>query len=137
MKRRWTEEDLKNLPRKAAILPPAKVSTAKEKMQALGRLRLGEMNKTERLYSKYLEQQKFDGEILWWEFEPVNLRLGKKCFYSVDFMVMKADGTLEAHETKGYMTDDAKVKIRTAVEKFPWPFIVVKLVKGNWEFTKY
>ena len=66
------------------------MTTKKSKgaMYALGRLKTGEMNKTESAYAEYLEQQKRQGLILWYRFEGVKLRLADKTFYTPDFAVM-------------------------------------------------
>lgn len=95
------------------------------------------MNQTETRYAARLTALYKAGEIAWFAFAPMNLRLGDKCFYSVDFMVMLNDGKLEAHEVKGYWTDDALVKIKVAAEKFPFQFVAVKWIKGQWEFTMF
>lgn len=111
----------------------------KTSMQALGRLKTRQMNKTELAYSRYLESLKMAGNVLWYEFEAVKLRLADNTFYTPDFMVMRSTGELECHETKGFMMDDANVKIKVAADSFPWPFFIVrKLNKGglNWEITK-
>lgn len=106
-------------------------------MQALGRLEGRRMNKTELAYSQYLDALKTCGEILWYEFEAVKLRLADNTFFTVDFMVMRSNGALEAHETKGFMMDDANVKLKCANEKFPWPFFLVKRAKGGaWDVRK-
>lgn len=104
---------------------------------ALGRMKAGKMNKTEAAYAKYLETQKQFGDVEWYEFEPMNLRLADKCFYAIDFLVMLKNGQLECHEVKGYWTDDALVKIKAAAAKFPFRFISVKLVKGSWEIREF
>lgn len=103
-------------------------------MQALGRLPAGKMNKTEARYAAHLEIQKAAGAIYWYAFEPANLRLGDKCFYSIDFLVMTSEGALQAHEVKGHWTDDALVKIKVAAEKFPFPFVAVKATKTGWDY---
>lgn len=104
---------------------------------ALGRLKQGQMNGTEKKYAHLLENKKMAGEILWYEFDCINLRLGDKCFYKVDFMVMLASGELEAHEVKGFWTDDALVKIKVAADKFPFRFIAVQYKKGQWEVRDF
>jgi hypothetical protein len=106
--------------------------TGKEKYEALGRMKSRKMNKTEIAYGKVLEFQKQAGEVLWFEFEPMNLRLAEKCFYKVDWLVLTKELLLEVHEVKGYWTDDALVKIKIAAEKFPFRFISKQLVKGAW-----
>lgn len=113
------------------------MSTSLKRIQALGRLKSGQMNATERRYAERLEGLYKAGEIAWYAFEPMNLRLGDKCFYRVDFMVMLKDGRLEAHEVKGFWADDAKVKIKVAAEKFPFRFIAVQWVKKEWHFTNF
>ena len=37
-----------------------------------------------------------------------------------DFFVVHADGTIEFVEVKRHLRDDAFVKFRWAVDKFPW-----------------
>jgi hypothetical protein len=105
--------------------------------KALGRLKAGTMNKTEAKYAALLEQQKGAGEILWWAFEPMNLRLAAKCFYRVDFLVMNKIGLLECREVKGFWTDDALVKIKVAAETFPFAFKAFQLVKGEWKEREF
>lgn len=95
-------------------------------MFALGRKKQGEMNSTEAGYAACLEALQSTGEILWWKFEGIKLRLADLCFYTPDFNVMTADGELQMHEVKGFWTDDAKVKIKVAAETYPFRFFVVK-----------
>lgn len=106
--------------------------TSKERYESLGRMKDREMNKTEIAYSRLLEIQKQTGDVLWFEYEPMNLRLADKCFYKVDFLVLTKEYRLEVHEVKGYWTDDALVKIKAAAEKFPFRFISKQLIKGEW-----
>ncbi len=101
-------------------------------MYALGRLKQGQMNKTENLYQDHLEMKKRSGQVLWYRFEGLKFRLADATFYTPDFAVMLSDGTLEAHEVKGFWTDDARVKIKVASEMYPIRFIAVKLIKGSW-----
>jgi hypothetical protein len=76
-------------------------------LQALGRLKAGQMNKTETAYAQELELRKRYGEIAWYRFEGIKLRLADNTFYTPDFAVMLANGQLEMHEVKGFWTDDA------------------------------
>ena len=98
---------------------------------ALGRLKTGAMNKTEARYAAHLEAQKAAGMVLWWRFEGVKLRLADATFLTVDFAVMAADGTLEMHEVKGYMQDDANVKLKVAADQYPLRFRLVRAAKGG------
>ena len=91
--------------------------SAKQKMLALGRLKAGQMNKTEQAYADYLEQRKRMGEVLWYKFEGIKLRLADNTFYTPDFAVMGVGGELSMHEVKGFWQDDAKVKIKARAKK--------------------
>lgn len=93
---------------------------------ALGRLKPGTMNKTEAAYAAHLEELKAGGLILWWKFEALKLRLADNTFYTPDFAVLFSDGTFVIKEVKGFMTDDANVKIKVAAETFPFQFFIVR-----------
>lgn len=96
------------------------------------------MNKTEAKYALLLEARKQAGEICFWRYEQIKFRLADKTWYTPDFYIMLADGTIEIHETKGFMQDDANVKIKTVAELFPeLLFVLVKWEKGGWTFKKY
>lgn len=99
-------------------------------------------NKTEAEYGQILEHRKLAGEVLWYAFEAIKLRLAKKTFLTVDYFVMTSDFQLEAHEIKGgFWEDDARVKIKVAAEKFPFRFIAAqKLAKkhgGGWKIEEF
>jgi hypothetical protein len=104
---------------------------------ALGRLRTGAMNKTEAAYGQHLELLKRAGEIHWYGFEAVKLRLADNTFYTPDFAVIAKDGVLEMHEVKGFWEDDARVKIKVAADKFPFRFVAMKVEAkkrgGGWK----
>lgn len=104
--------------------------------KAFGRKKPGVMNRLESKYAEYLDQLKNSGQILWYSYESIKLKLADKTFLTIDFFVMKNDLSLEAHECKGYMMDDANVKIKCAAEKFPFKFIVVKKDKSGWKFRE-
>ena len=74
----------------------------------------------------YLERLKASGDILWWKFEPASLRLAPKTFFKPDFMILRKDGLLIIDDTKGFMTDDANVKIKVAASMFPFQFRIVR-----------
>ena len=98
------------------------------KQFALGRLKRGEMNATERDYGAELEQRRRAGEVLWYRFEGIKLRLADSTFYTPDFAVQLVDGTLECHEVKGHWQDDARVKIKVAAEMYPLRFVAVRRI---------
>lgn len=91
------------------------------------------MNNLERAYSNYLEARRKAGEILRWDFEPEKLRLADRTFYTPDFRVIDSEGRIEFHETKGFMRDDAAVKIKVAAEQHPYVFKLVMQKRGQWD----
>lgn len=116
---------------------------ATKRFQALGRMPKSAMNKTEAAYAELLEQQRQVGQVLWWKFHPMNVRLASGAFYEVDFLVMHADMGLAIHETKGgFTTDKGQLKIRLAAEAMPVFrfFKVTKLPKkegGGWKREEF
>lgn len=108
---------------------------------ALGRLKTGQMNKTESAYAQHLEMRKRAGEISWYRFEGLKLRLADNTFYSPDFFVMLSSGELEAHEVKGHWQDDARVKIKIAADQYPFRFIAIKAQSkkagGGWATEEF
>lgn len=113
----------------------------KRSLQALGRLKTGQMNKTESAYCQLLELRKRTGEVDWYRFEGVKLRLADNTFYTPDFAVMLSTGEMEMHEVKGFWADDARVKIKVAAEQYPFRFIAVKpktkKAGGGWEVEEF
>lgn len=112
-----------------------------KRMQALGRLKTGEMNKTEAAYQEYLQDRQFVGHIAWFKFEGIKLRLADNTFYTPDFAVMLANGEMQLHEVKGFWTDDAKVKTKVAASMYPFKIIAVtaktKKSGGGWAFQEF
>lgn len=106
----------------------------KHAYQALGRLKQGQLNKTEAKYQAHLETLRMAGEIAWYKFDCINLRLADRCFYKTDFFVMRAGGQLELHEVKGFLTDDSQVKLKVIAGMYPFPVIMVKWEKGGWTY---
>ncbi len=103
---------------------------------ALGRMKAGHMNKTEADYAAHLERLRLSGDVDWFRFEGVKLRLADKTFLTVDFSVLAADGQLEMHEVKGFMQDDANVKLKVAADQYPFVFKVIRKGKGGvWDVT--
>jgi hypothetical protein len=100
--------------------------TAQRALQALGRLKVGTMNKTEAAYAATLDARRYAGEVAWFKFEGVKLRLADNTFYTPDFAVMLADGALEMHEVKGFWQDDARAKIKIAADLYPMRFVAIK-----------
>jgi hypothetical protein len=112
-----------------------------KRMYALGRLKTGERNKTESAYEDVLRMRQHAGEILWYRFEGIKFRLADNTFYSPDFVVMLNSGEIEAHEVKGFWTDDARVKIKVAAAQYPFRFVAIKAKAkkngGGWEMEEF
>jgi len=92
----------------------------------------GVMNQLEQRYATHLSNGMLRGTVAAWWFEPMKLRLADRTYYSPDFLVMKPDGGLELHECKGFMMDDAAVKLKvTASTYWIFPVYLVKETKGT------
>jgi hypothetical protein len=95
------------------------------------------MNRTEHAYSNHLALRKAAGEILEFGYERIKLRLADKTFYTPDFDVVLADGTLEMHEVKGFWEEDARVKIKVAAAIYPFRFVGVQKAAEGWKFEEF
>ena len=108
---------------------------------ALGRLKVGEMNRLEADYAAHLAQMQAAGHILWHKFEAVKLRLADNTFYTPDFAVMSSDLRIELHEVKSIWRDDARVKIKVAADLYPFLFVAAyrlpKREGGGWKFEDF
>ncbi|MCG8990862.1 DUF1064 domain-containing protein [Laribacter hongkongensis] len=113
----------------------------KPRIQALGRLKAGQMNKTEAAYAAELQARQVAGEVAWYRFEGLKFRLADNTFYTPDFAVMLASGVMEAHEVKGFWRDDARAKIKIAADQYPFRFIAVtakaKKAGGGWSVESF
>lgn len=110
-----------------------------DRIYALGRLPAGTMNRTEEAYAAFLELRKRAGEIAWYRFEGIKLRLADKTFLTVDFAVMLSDGQLEMHDVKGGpIQEDALVKLKVAAEAYPLAFYIARKGKtaNGWAITQ-
>lgn len=99
---------------------------------AKGYFKKGKKNKTEQAYEMHLELLKRAGEVLWYKFEGVKLRLGEGAYFTPDFVVMNKDFIIEIRETKGFWREAAKVRMRTAAEIYPFRFVAIYASKGKW-----
>jgi hypothetical protein len=98
------------------------------RLYALGRLPQGVMNKAEARYEyEVLKPAQQAGEVLWYRFEAIKLRLAPNTFLTVDFAVLPRSGVLELHDVKGgrrIYFEDAKVKMKVAADAYPFVFKV-------------
>lgn len=103
------------------------------------------MNKTEARYEQHLQGMLSRGEIVWYRFEPIKLKLADRTFYTPDFAVMLPDGLIELHDVKGrkgdkfWAEEDAMVKIKAIAEMYPFTVCVVWERKGGggWDRRDY
>ena len=90
----------------------------------------GVMNKLEATYAEILEGRRVRGEIVWYRFESVTLRLTDRdqlTRYTPDFLVQLASGELEAHEVKGGLfPEHNRLKLKLAADQYPLRFILAQ-----------
>lgn len=97
----------------------------------------GQMNKLEARYAQHLQSLQNVGQIHWWAFDAIKFRLAEKTFYTPDFLILKADDTLEVHEVKGFWEDDARVKIKVMADKFPLKVFAISLKQDEWVYEGF
>lgn len=114
-------------------------------LRAKGRMKKGELNRTESSYAQYLEGEKQSGRVADYWFESLKLKVADgTCWYTPDFMVLLPDGRLELHEVKGsprVFFDDAKCKVKVVATSFPFVMKVVypraKKNGGGWDVDEF
>lgn len=84
------------------------------------------LNKMEAAWLQILRTRPAD----WLGIQPFGLKLADNCRYHPDFVTL-TDGQLTAWETKGFMRDDAAVKIKVAARLYPWIRFVLVTKKGK------
>lgn len=94
------------------------------------------MNGTERAYSQLLDSKVNAGRVAEWHYEAVTLKLAPDTRYTPDFLVILPDGTVELHEVKGFMRDDANVKIKVAAQMFPFTFRLARWRQRTWQIDE-
>lgn len=92
----------------------------------------GEMNKSELKYAMdVLERRRMCGEILRWKPKAMKLRLAKRTHITPDFTVWMPDRTVDFHEFKGFVEDDAIAKLKIAAEMYREHRFFLVRRKGN------
>lgn len=131
----WTEKQYAEFAARAG--EPFKLPANDPGAFARGQLPSEKMNKTESAYDAHLWNRRHSGQILWHAFEAITLRLAPKTTYTPDFLLLTSDLFLEVHETKGFIRDDAIVKLKTAAKLFPFRFkLVRKGTGGIWDIKE-
>lgn len=101
-------------------------------MIARGNLPTSGMNRLEAAWASDLEVRRRVGEIAWFRYEGVTLKLAHDTRYTPDFAVMLANGEMEMHETKGgFMREDSFIKIKLAASLFPFRFYLIRRDKSG------
>lgn len=137
---RWTEQQLAdhNARTRRAFALPFKLPANEAGAFARGRLPASKMNKTEAAYSRHLWELTIAGEVIWFRFQPMRLRLADGSFFTPDFGVLTRDCLFEFHETKGFWREAARVRIKIAAELFPFRFIAItRPMGGGWEREEF
>lgn len=117
-------------------------------VKARGIARVPAMNGTEKAYATHLDSSRLAGEVLWYAFQPISLRLAADTWYRPDFLVLAADLGLSCVEVKGraggrwaahsglpfYARDDSWQKVKVAASLYPFAFRVAWPRRGGgWE----
>jgi len=90
---------------------------------------VSKLNKTERAF---YDLQRVNADNLFLGVQCLTFKLGDDCRYTPDFIVIRKTGAI-AYEVKGFMRDDALVKLKTAARSYPFfKFIVVTKSGSQW-----
>ena len=86
------------------------------------------LNKTEKAWLVVVRSRGY----VWHGVQNISFKIGDDCRYNPDILAI-CDGQLVAFEVKGFMREDALVKLKTTARAFPWlRIVVVKRIKGEW-----
>lgn len=90
------------------------------------------LNKTETAFREFLAQRFAGYSVL---SQSVTLKLANGCRYTPDFIVPAGLLPMHAYEVKGFMRDDAGVKLKVAASLYPWIkfHLVTRLRNGAWD----
>jgi hypothetical protein len=104
------------------------------------------LNKTEAAFEVQLKADAKALEIDVLPSQSITLRLGNGVRYTPDFITVEHEPlddaagcaqTLRAYEVKGFMRDDAAVKLKVAASLYPWiKFHLVTKAKGKFEMQE-
>lgn len=92
------------------------------------------LNKTERAFLGHLKRQ--DGGARIYP-QAITLKLANGCRYTPDFVATN-EFSISAYEVKGFMRDDAAVKLKVAAHAYPWItfHLATKRKGGGWDVQK-
>lgn len=90
------------------------------------------LNKTEQAFFDHLSQQQANPVLS----QAITLRLANGVRYTPDFMIAGGPGAyVSAYEVKGFMRDDAAIKLKVAAALYTWIdfYLVTKRKGGGWD----
>lgn len=90
------------------------------------------LNKIETEFREILRRENQNG---WLVEQSITFKLANGVRYTPDFVTYSAfTGEFNGYEVKGFMRDDAGVKLKMAAKEYPWfRWILVWKQKGNWK----
>ena len=103
----------------------------------------GYRSKLEGRFAQHLQEMQLAGEVVWWQYEPLTLRLGNvgaRCGYTPDFIVTATTHPVRAYEVKGFWRDGSREKVKVAARLFPWmQFVGVEWDRENrcWDYEDF
>lgn len=118
-------------PNSAAILTPSRPVRRPTLRQQSG----DALNGLERAFLAHLAVRKL-GEVLT---QAITLKIANGCRYTPDFVEVRHGFALRAYEVKGFMREDAAIKIKVAAALFTWiEFYLVTRPKsaGEWRIER-
>ncbi len=90
----------------------------------------GTMNRLEAAFAQRLEARKLAGEVAWYRFEAMTIRLVDRdnlTRFTPDFLVQLADGELVVYEVKGGLfPEHNRLKLKLAADQYPFRFILAR-----------
>jgi hypothetical protein len=118
--------------------PIVGINTAKKLIAKVRQKMPGKMNRTEGEYHEMLAARSRAGEITWWGYEKMKLKLADNTTITVDFLVITSSNEVELHEVKGtWFPEHNRVKLKVAAEMYPFfRFILCKKDKEGWHYRE-
>jgi hypothetical protein len=89
------------------------------------RVKRNEMSKLEIKYQQHLNELIRAGVVASFEYERNTINLAKRTTYTPDWLIQYTDGRVVYHETKGYMEEDAWIRMKIANRMQMIPIYVV------------
>jgi hypothetical protein len=84
------------------------------------------MNRLEEDYGGHLLARRSVGEVVWYAYEGITLKLADDTRYTPDWAVLLKSGEMELHEVKGpHAREDSIVKLRVTARLFPFRVLLV------------